>query len=297
MVMLASGAVAPTWLDGSPWLLGADWSAWVKGLVVVLLLGGTSGGAIGRLYIESEVLERWTTERESEFGAALCYHLWLGVCAYVPVGIAVTIACRQSPFLVTIVLGFSAVKVPADFVLERLHRTRLGRLNWAGRNLTGVDLVHAELFAPNFTGANLTGATLSLAYFWEGRFDQADLTEADLGHTQLHEASFAGATLAQARFEYAKLSGADMTGANLTDANLRNANLEGAILTRAILRGAELVWADLSDARLDGADLSGADLAGVKGLTQGQFDEAKGDSSTKLPKGLVRPDHWPDAAA
>jgi hypothetical protein len=40
------------------------------------------------------------------------------------------------------------------------------------------------------------------------------------------------------------------------------------------------------------ADLTGADLRRAKGLTQAQVDSAKGNKDTKLPKGLVRPEHW-----
>ncbi|OYX91377.1 MAG: hypothetical protein B7Y78_12300, partial [Caulobacter sp. 35-67-4] len=49
----------------------------------------------------------------------------------------------------------------------------------------------------------------------------------------------------------------------------------------AIFHGADLRGADFS-----GAVLGGADLSGARGLDQDQLDEACGDGSTRLPRGL-----------
>ncbi|WP_240968359.1 pentapeptide repeat-containing protein [Streptomyces sp. HNM0575] len=86
--------------------------------------------------------------------------------------------------------------------------------------------------------------------------------------------------------------GADLTGARLAGADLRGASLRGARLIAADLAGADLRTADLTGADLRGADLSGSDLTGSLFLTQPQLDEAKGNPSTRIPEGAVRPAHW-----
>ena len=88
------------------------------------------------------------------------------------------------------------------------------------------------------------------------------------------------------------LVGANLDEANLSEANLSGANLRGASLRGASLRGARLRGADLSGADLNRADLSGADLRWAFGLAQEQVDKTLGDEDTKLPEGLMRPDHW-----
>ena len=80
---------------------------------------------------------------------------------------------------------------------------------------------------------------------------------------------------------------ADLTGAKLDGAVLTGADLSGVKPHGEWHRGADLTGADLT-----GADLTGADLRRAKGLTQAQVDSAKGNKDTKLPKGLVRPEHW-----
>ncbi|KUJ66106.1 hypothetical protein ACZ90_40345 [Streptomyces albus subsp. albus] len=86
--------------------------------------------------------------------------------------------------------------------------------------------------------------------------------------------------------------GADLIGARLTRADLRGANLRGAYLIAADLRGADLRSADLIGADLRDADLTGADLTGAVFLTQSQLNAARGDATTRLPRGLEPPSHW-----
>nr|WP_307853919.1 pentapeptide repeat-containing protein [Streptomyces sp. RG38] len=86
--------------------------------------------------------------------------------------------------------------------------------------------------------------------------------------------------------------GADLIGAGLQGADLRGANLRGAYLIAADLSGADLRSADLIGADLRDADLSGADLTGSIFLTQAQLNAARGDTTTTLPPGLMRPTHW-----
>lgn len=84
----------------------------------------------------------------------------------------------------------------------------------------------------------------------------------------------------------------DYFGADLRKTNLRGADLRGACLIAANLRGVDLSFADLIGADLRDADLSGANLTNSIFLTQAQINTAKGDSQTKLPMVIVRPDYW-----
>ncbi|MDX3228069.1 pentapeptide repeat-containing protein [Streptomyces sp. ME19-01-6] len=87
--------------------------------------------------------------------------------------------------------------------------------------------------------------------------------------------------------------GADLIGARLRGADLRGANLRGACLIAADLTGADLRSADLIGVDFRDADLTGADLTGSIFLTQAQLNAAKGDTTTRLPRTLSRPAHWP----
>jgi uncharacterized protein YjbI with pentapeptide repeats len=84
----------------------------------------------------------------------------------------------------------------------------------------------------------------------------------------------------------------DFFGADLRKTNLIGADLRGACLIAANLRGVDLSWADLIGADLRDADLSGADLSNSIFVTQAQINSAKGDSKTKLPMMIVRPNYW-----
>jgi uncharacterized protein YjbI with pentapeptide repeats len=61
------------------------------------------------------------------------------------------------------------------------------------------------------------------------------------------------------------------------------------------LRHAQLAGANLTEAELDLADLRGADLHQSIGLVQNQLVGSCGDSTTKLPSGVVPPASWPCA--
>jgi uncharacterized protein YjbI with pentapeptide repeats len=89
---------------------------------------------------------------------------------------------------------------------------------------------------------------------------------------------------------------ADLIGKDLTDVDLSGANLRGALLVGADLRRADLRLADVTGADLRGANLVGADLREALFLTQSQLDAARGDTTTKLPASLLRPQHWTAAS-
>jgi uncharacterized protein YjbI with pentapeptide repeats len=171
------------------------------------------------------------------------------------------------------------------------------------------DLSQADLSGAELVGTNLSDAMLGRVNLPRAELDRADLSGARLVGADLSGAELVEADLSDAMLGRANLSGARLVGADLSNADLFKADLSGAELGRANLSGARLVEADLSDAWLDRADLSdamlveadlsgaqlaGADLSTVHGLLQRQVDSARGDSRTRLPPGLCKPDHWSD---
>lgn len=163
---------------------------------------------------------------------------------------------------------------------RRLDHERSVRSAPRHLNLTRAYLVDADPDPSprrDYEGAKLSRAKLS----W------SDLKEANLKETLLFGA---------------KLKGAFLCGANLEGATLHEANLQGAYLDGVNARGCRFGKADLRGAslvgtELEGANLLAADLSTVIGLTQEQLNSAIGDTETKIPEGLTRPEHWSEVSA
>lgn len=88
----------------------------------------------------------------------------------------------------------------------------------------------------------------------------------------------------------------DYFGKDLRKKDLRCAELRGACLIAANLEGADLSGTDFIGADLRDANLGGADLSESIYLTQSQINSSKGNSETKLPACLSRPEHWNEKA-
>ena len=92
------------------------------------------------------------------------------------------------------------------------------------------------------------------------------------------------------------LVNADLRGASLGAASLVEANLDNAIVEETGVIFGTVLRASCKIRRETCTDVSGANLATVRGLTQRLLDQACGDASTKLPKGLtVKPCNAPAA--
>lgn len=136
----------------------------------------------------------------------------------------------------------------------------LSELNLAGANLAKADLSGAKL-----AGTNLGGSNLARAKLFRADLSQADLSRANLFKANLSQSDLAGANLNGADLSGAFLIRANLSGANLLDAVLQGASLGQASLFRArlakaLLRQASFFKSDLSEADLSDADLEGANL-------------------------------------
>lgn len=118
------------------------------------------------------------------------------------------------------------------------------------------------------------------------------LSQRQLGPVDQSPVNLQHANLQNAFLYYGLLTRAKLCNADFRGANLAHARLEGADLTAANLEGAVLENADLNQANLAAARLENTDLSSVRNLTQHQLETAKGNSETRLPKGLNTPSDW-----
>lgn len=163
----------------------------------------------------------------------------------------------REKLLATALHGDNAAALAAIAELKQRLHFQDGSLqgqNFAGAQLSRVELAKARLQLVDFTGAVLAGC-----YFGETDLSKARLLKADL----------TGGNLRDINLSDADLTGAILRGVHLAKANLRGANLRSTDLTGANLWGAHLHAANLTGALLIGVNLSGA-----------QFDV-----STVLPDG------------
>lgn len=183
-----------------------------------------------------------------------------------------------------------AADVSARDVTETLFRAGPGaRANYAGKDLSfldlaGLDFKQANLSGTNFYGSDLTRARLVGSNLAGARLDRTSLSRADLSGANLTGATlltvtahmttepqpadaplFVGADLTDA-YIAARLDGANFTNANLTRARIgRLVPTWGSFRSRAVINsakfsGATLVDADLSSAMMRFSDFINANL-------------------------------------
>jgi uncharacterized protein YjbI with pentapeptide repeats len=167
-----------------------------------------------------------------------------------------------------------------DIVRDRIdHWNEWRRKNtkvvpdFAGADLSELNLAGANLAKADFSGAKLAGTNLSGANLARAKFFRADLSQADLSRATLFKANFSQAEMAGANLNGADLTGAFLIRANLSGATLLQACMKGANLGQASLFRAKLVGAVLNQASFFKADLSEADLSEAN-LEGANFQEA-----------------------
>ncbi|MEP5732382.1 MAG: pentapeptide repeat-containing protein [Sulfitobacter sp.] len=119
----------------------------------------------------------------------------------------------------------------------------------------------------------------------------------DLAEINMQGARLTNIELKDANLIRAKLQGANLSWADLQGAILLRARLQGANLLRAQLQGADLLRAQFdADTSFTAATLRGAAVKEVDFTNVPQIgphlDTLFGDSTTQLPKGIDRPDHF-----
>lgn len=156
-----------------------------------------------------------------------------------------------------LILAVALVATTASPVLAQnagqIARVR-GGASCGGCNLFQGNFSGLEASGLNLNGARLRQSDLSLAVMNRTRFSNADLRDVEAYGGVFSSSSFAGANLTNASFVGAHLDGANFSGSTLT-----------------------------------GTNLSGATLLRATGLTQGRLNQACGDETTRLPRGLTIP--------
>lgn len=161
----------------------------------------------------------------------------------------------MKPILTTIaILSALAVAIPAS----AQNTSQIGRVR-AGASCSGCNLFQGNFSGLEASGLNLSGARLrqsdlSLVVMNRTRFTNADLRDVEAYGGVFSSSSFAGANLTNASFVGSYLDGVNFSGATLT-----------------------------------GVNLSGATLMRATGLSQGRLNQACGDETTRLPRGLTIP--------
>ena len=155
--------------------------------------------------------------------------------------------------ILAVVLAATAASPVLAQNAGQIARVR-GGASCAGCNLFQGSFSGLEANGLNLNGARLRQSDLSLALMNRTRFSNADLRDVEAYGGVFSSSSFAGANLTNASFVGAYLDGANFSGATLT-----------------------------------GTNLSGATLLRATGLTQSRLNQACGDETTRLPRGLTIP--------
>ena len=174
-----------------------------------------------------------------------------------------------------------------DGIIERVEEIPVGEilqyhqlwLDSRGEEGERAELNGEDLAGYDFADANLTNATLRDADCSETVFTNANLEVADLR----------GATLNAARCRGTNFNVAKMRRVDLRLSNMKGATMRGTDLSGAQLEGGAFDNADMTGANLFHTDVSGTDLRNTIGLQQTQLGSVRGNTKTKLPRGLRLP--------
>ncbi|XP_076623964.1 BTB/POZ domain-containing protein KCTD9 isoform X1 [Colletes latitarsis] len=142
---------------------------------------------------------------------------------------------------------------------------RFQGVDFAGADLSKLDLGHINFKYAIMRGCSLVGANLSGCCFERADLSNANLQGAQLVCVKMLRANLSAANLHSCNFEdpcglSANMEGANLKGANLEGSSMASVNLRVASLKNAILRNCDLRRAMLAGADLECCDLSGSDL-------------------------------------
>jgi uncharacterized protein YjbI with pentapeptide repeats len=150
-------------------------------------------------------------------------------------------------------------------------------LDFAGADMSGLQLGSAFLFNASLVGVRLVGASLVRATLSGADIRNANLSEADLTKVEAVECDARDASFRKANLFAADFSRADLRGADLGEAVLNSASLFGADLRGADLRGGSFRYARLGvtpdfAVKMSNARISGTAVDEAEGFIIGPLD-------------------------
>lgn len=193
-----------------------------------------------------------------------------------------------------------------------LNRANLQKAKLAGCVLDGANLTQALAGEADFSKASLKEAKMTRGVFQKAKFTAAVLTQADLGQAVMSEADLTAADLTRARLEKTLLektvlakavlaqaaaaqayflssnaAGANFAGANLSKAVFLKANIDQATFAGASIRGTAFIETAGDKVNFAGADMHNARILNGSRLRQGNFANAKADTSCWMKSDLA----------
>ncbi|CAG5118871.1 unnamed protein product [Candidula unifasciata] len=154
-----------------------------------------------------------------------------------------------------------------EFILRLIstptnQELRCQGMNFAGANLSKLDLRYINFKYAILKNANLAGANLSFCNFERADMRRAVIDSANLLGVKMLCANLEGTSMRGCYFEDPAGSRANMEGALMKNVNLASSHMAGVNLRVATLKNANLQNCDLRGAVLAGADLENCDLTG-----------------------------------
>jgi len=172
----------------------------------------------------------------------------------------------------------------SNFTRSDLSASDLRNSNLENSIFFKTNLVRASLAGSKAKNANFKSIIASRTDFSRGNFENANFSKAEINRSNFSNSNLQKANLSKADFSRVNFFNANMKGVNLSFTNISRASLQNVIIDENFsLLGSYMFL----------TQIEGLDISGVKGLKQWQINMACGNDTTKLPKGLSKPNSWP----
>ena len=151
--------------------------------------------------------------------------------------------------------------------------------------------------AYEFESLKLVGCDLSFSEFSGVSFGMSILANAKITRTTFAKCSFYRALIIDWDFKSSvsselKFDGAALNNCYFSGMNLSEFSFERAALDTCMFVNTKFGNSNFERTVFENCDFSGADLSQTKGLKVSQLKKSQGNTKTRLPAGMKRPNHW-----
>lgn len=194
-----------------------------------------------------------------------------------------------------------------DFFGCFLRKADLRETDMCNTSFKGAKLIEARFDRASFQNVDcceaiFDAAILDNASFCRVNFNRASIGDAWLRGAKIEHCSFEGAILSGVKtmdlhcvtseFESASFRGAELRRSRYTSCGFEKTCMEETDLSGVNFDRSYFLEARFGDAYLYCTSMCGSDFSHAINLAQWQIELSIGDSATKIPSGLRRPDHW-----